>query len=51
LVGLLGIIRLEPPIFWTWMSSYFVLCTIVLLWLAFRAHSLGVRHSGQTGRP
>src|SRR5580704_9027223 len=39
MVGFLEIIRLEPPIFWSWISSYFVLCTIVLLWLAFRAHS------------
>ena len=49
MVGFLGIIRLEPPIFWSWISSYFVLCTIVLLWLAFRAHRLDVRYSGPTG--
>jgi MFS family permease len=41
--------RLEPPIFFSWMSSYFVLCAVFLLWVAFRVHSRGVRQSGQTG--
>ena len=48
-VGFLRMIRLEPPIFWGWMSSYFVLCAMFMLWLAFRAHSRAVRQSGQAG--
>jgi hypothetical protein len=49
-VGFVRIIpRLEPPIFFSWMSSYFALCSLFMLWLAFRAHSRGVRQSGQTG--
>ena len=49
-VGFVKIIpRLEPPIFFSWMSSYFALCALFMLWLAFRAHSRGVRQSGQTG--
>ena len=43
------ILRLEPPIFFSWMSSYFALCALFMLWLAFRAHSRGVRQSSQTG--
>jgi uncharacterized membrane protein HdeD (DUF308 family) len=45
IVGFL--IRLEPSIFFIWMSSYFVLCAIFMLWLAFRAHSRGAGQSGQ----
>jgi uncharacterized membrane protein HdeD (DUF308 family) len=49
-VGFVRIIgRLEPAIFFTWMSSYFVLCAVFMLWLAFRAHGWGVRQSSQTG--
>lgn len=49
-VGFLGIIRrLEPPIFFSWLSSYFILCAMFMLWLAFRGHSQNVRQSGQTG--
>jgi uncharacterized membrane protein HdeD (DUF308 family) len=47
-VGFLRIARLEPPIFFCWMSSYFVLCAMFLVWLAFRAHSRTVRQ-GHTG--
>lgn len=28
--------RLEPPVFFTWMAAYFVLCAAFLLWLALR---------------
>lgn len=49
-VGFVRIIpRLEPPVFFSWMSSDFALCAVFMLWLAFRAHSRGVRQSGQTG--
>jgi uncharacterized membrane protein HdeD (DUF308 family) len=48
-VGFLRMIRLENTLLWSWMSSYFVLCAMFMLWLAFRVHSRGVRQSGQTG--
>jgi hypothetical protein len=49
-VGFVRIIpRLEPPIFFSWMSSYFAFCALFLLWLAIRVHRRGVRQSGQTG--
>jgi hypothetical protein len=51
LVGFLGVIRLEPQIFWSWMSSYFVLCTMFMLWLAFRARSRSVKQSSQPFSP
>src|SRR5262249_41350758 len=35
-VGFLRNARLEPPIFFSWMSSYFVLCAMFMVWLAFR---------------
>jgi undecaprenyl pyrophosphate phosphatase UppP len=41
------LMRLEPSIFFSWMSSYFVLCAVFMLWLAFRAHSRGAGQSGQ----
>lgn len=41
------LIRLEPSIFFSWMSSYFVLCAVFMLWLAFRAYSRGAGQSGQ----
>lgn len=41
------IVRLEAPTFFSWMSSYFVLCAVFMLWLAFRAHSRAAGQSGQ----
>jgi uncharacterized membrane protein HdeD (DUF308 family) len=41
-------IRLEPPqTFFIWMSSFLSLCTMFMVWLAFRVHSGGVRQSVQ----
>jgi len=37
--------RLEPPIFFSWMSSHFVLCAVFMLWLALRLHSQASRQS------
>jgi uncharacterized membrane protein HdeD (DUF308 family) len=31
-------LRLEPQVFFIWMSSYFVFCAVFMLWLAFRVH-------------
>jgi uncharacterized membrane protein HdeD (DUF308 family) len=43
------LVRLEPPnAFFIWMSSYFGLCALIMLWLAFRVHSRGLSQSGQT---
>jgi hypothetical protein len=43
----LGWVRLGPPhSFWIWMSSYFGLCAIFMLYLAWRARSHGVSRSG-----
>ena len=38
--------RLEPPIFFSWMSSHFVLCAVFMLFLALRLHSQASRQSG-----
>ena len=32
-------LRLEPQVFFIWMSSYFVFCAVFMLWLAIRMHS------------
>ena len=41
-----GWARLGPPhSFWIWMSSYFGLCAIFMLYVALRAHSQGVSQS------
>jgi hypothetical protein len=43
----LGWVRLgSPPSFWIWMSSYFGLCAVFMLYLAWRARSQGVSRSG-----
>jgi uncharacterized membrane protein HdeD (DUF308 family) len=40
--------RLETPLmFFIWMSSYFVLCAVFMLWLAFRLHSRAGGESDQ----
>ena len=44
-----GFLKIIKPMFFSWMSSYFVLCAVFMLWLAFRAHGQGERQSGQTG--
>jgi hypothetical protein len=41
-----GGIRLEPHAFWVWMSLYFGLCALFLLYLALRAHGWSVFRSG-----
>jgi hypothetical protein len=43
----LGWIRLAPPNFFYWMSSYFGFCAIFMLWLAVRVRSQGLSPSGQ----
>jgi len=48
-VGFLRMIRLENTLLWSWMSSYFVLCAMFMLWLSFCVYSRGVRRSGQSG--
>jgi len=40
-----GRVKLEPHSFWIWMSSYFGLCAIFMLYLALRARSQGVSQS------
>ena len=43
------LVRLEPPnAYFIWMSSYFGLCALFMLWLAFRVHSRDFSQSGQT---
>ena len=37
--------RLEPTIFFSWMSSHFVLCAVFMLWLALLLHSQASRQS------
>jgi uncharacterized membrane protein HdeD (DUF308 family) len=45
-----GLVRLgAPQSFWVWMSSYFGLCAIVMLWLALRVYSQGRSQSSQRG--
>jgi uncharacterized membrane protein HdeD (DUF308 family) len=40
--------RLVPPqMFFIWMSSYFVLCAVFMLWLAFRVYSRATGQSDQ----
>jgi hypothetical protein len=41
-----GWVRLGPHSFWIWMSSYFGLCAISMLYLALRVRSQGVSQSG-----
>jgi hypothetical protein len=43
-----GWTRLAPSSFWIWMSSYFFLCAIFMLYLAFRARSHGPALLGPT---
>lgn len=44
-----GWVRLGPPHFsWIWMSSYFGLCAIFMLYLALRVRSQGISQSGPT---
>jgi hypothetical protein len=38
-------VRLGPQSFWIWMSSYFGLCAVFMLWLALRVRSQSVSHS------
>ena len=41
--------RLEPSqMFFIWMSSYFVLCAVFMLWFAFRVYSRATGQSDQT---
>ena len=40
-----GWVKLGPHFFWIWMSSYFGLCAIFMLYLALRARSQGVSQS------
>lgn len=45
-------LRLEPPhSYWIWMSSYFCLCAIFMLYLALRAYGQRVSLSGPTTAP
>jgi uncharacterized membrane protein HdeD (DUF308 family) len=47
-IGVGFFFRLEPPqIFFIWMSSYFVFCTVFMLWLALRLHSRAIGQSDQ----
>jgi uncharacterized membrane protein HdeD (DUF308 family) len=40
--------RLEPPqMFFIWISSYFVLCAVFMLWLAFCVYSRAIGRSDQ----
>jgi hypothetical protein len=39
-------IRLETPVFFYWMSSYFGFCSIFMLWLATRVRSQELSQSG-----
>jgi len=40
--------RLKPPqMFFIWMSSYFVLCAVFMLWLGLRLHSHAIGQTGQ----
>jgi hypothetical protein len=42
-----GWLRLGPPhSFWIWMSSYFGLCAVFMVYLALRARNQSVSHSG-----
>jgi uncharacterized membrane protein HdeD (DUF308 family) len=40
-------LRLGPQMFFTWMSSYFVLCAVFMLSLAFRVYSRATGQSDQ----
>ena len=40
-------LRLEPQVFFIWMSSYFVFCAVFMLWLAIRMHSRAIGQSDQ----
>ena len=46
-IGVGFFFRLEPQIFFIWMSSYFVFCAVFMLWLAFRLHSRAIGQSDQ----
>ena len=48
LLRLLPVRRLEPTIFFSWMSSHFALCAVFMLWLALRLHSQASRQSDHT---
>jgi hypothetical protein len=41
-----GWVRLAPHSYWIWMSSYFGLCAIFMLYLALHARKQGVSQSG-----
>jgi hypothetical protein len=41
-----GWVKLGPHFFWIWMSSYFGLCAIFMLYLALRVRSHGVSQLG-----
>jgi hypothetical protein len=42
-----GWVRLGPPHYWIWMSSYFGLCAIFMLYLALRVRSQGISQLGR----
>jgi hypothetical protein len=44
------LVRLGPTAFFVWMSSYFGLCAIFMLWLAFRVRGHGSSQFGRTER-
>jgi hypothetical protein len=46
-IGVGFFFRLEPQIFFIWMSSYFVFCAVFMLWLAFCLHSRTIGQSDQ----
>ena len=43
------LITLSPPLFFSWMSSYFVLCAVLMLWLAFHTYRRSVKPSAPAG--
>ena len=43
--------HLEPQTFFVWMSSYFVLCAVVMLWLAFALDGHASDQFGPDGTP
>jgi uncharacterized membrane protein HdeD (DUF308 family) len=48
-IGVGFFFRLEPQIFFIWMSSCFVFCAAFMLWLAFCLHSRAIGQSDQMG--
>lgn len=48
-IGVGFFFRLEPQIFFIWMSSYFGFCAVFMLWLAFWLHSRAIGQSDQMG--